>query len=168
MSDLALTLRPIRPEDKSFLYEVYAGTRTEELAVTGWTEEQKAAFLEMQFAAQHSYYQEHFPEALFQIILKDDVPVGRLYVDHRAEEIRLIDIALLPQHRRAGIGSKLMRELLGEATRSGKPVRIHVERHNPALGLYERLGFRRVEDQGVYFLMEWLPQTSHSSSSHRR
>ncbi len=44
-------------------------------------------------------------------------------------------------------------ELLAEGERTGKTVSIHVERHNPALGLYDRLGFRPVGEHGVYVLM---------------
>ncbi len=152
-----VSLRPMRARDKPFLYRVYASTRAEELAVTGWSEAEKTAFLTQQFEAQHRYYQAQFPDAAFQVIERDGEPIGRLYLDRRAEEIRIIDIALLPAHRRAGIGGALLREILGEAAAAGKAVRIHVERNNPALGLYHRLGFKEIEDQGVYLLMEWSP-----------
>ena len=155
-----ITVRPIGPGDEAFLYQVYADTRTEELAPLGWDEAQQAAFLRMQFDAQHTYYQASFPDAEYLVILRGGQPVGRLYVDRRADEIRIIDIALLPEHRRAGIGGTLLLQLLEEADRVGKPVRIHVERFNPALGLYERLGFTRVGDTGVYFLMERLPRAT--------
>ncbi len=152
-----VSLRPMRARDKPFLYRVYASTRTEELAVVDWSEADKTAFLEQQFEAQHGYYQAQFPDAAFQVIERDGEPIGRLYLDRRAEEIRIIDIALLPAHRRAGIGGALLREILGEADAAGKAVRIHVERNNPALGLYQRLGFREIDDQGVYLLMQWAP-----------
>ena len=152
-----IALRPMRARDKDFLYRVYASTRAEELAVVDWSEAEKAAFLEQQFEAQHGYYQAQFPDAAFQVIERDGEPIGRLYLDRRADEIRIIDIALLPAHRRAGIGGALLREILGEAAAAGKAVRIHVERNNPALGLYHRLGFREIEDQGVYLLMERAP-----------
>ena len=152
-----VALRPMRARDRDFLYRVYASTRTEELAVVDWSEAEKAAFLEQQFEAQHRYYQEQFPDAAFQVIERGGEPIGRLYLDRRAEEIRIIDIALLPAHRRAGIGGALLRAILAEAAAAGKAVRIHVERNNPALGLYQRLGFREIDDQGVYLLMERAP-----------
>jgi GNAT superfamily N-acetyltransferase len=155
----AVTLRRICPEDGPFLYQVYANTREEELAPLGWDEAQKAAFLRMQFTAQHRYYQDQFPDADFQIILAGDRPIGRLYVDRGKEEINIVDIALLPEHRRAGIGTALLLAILAEADQAGKPVRIHVERFNPALNLYERLGFVTVADTGVYFLMKRAPGT---------
>ena len=88
------------------------------------------------------------------------MPIGRLYIDRSEDEIRLIDIALLPEHRGKGIGGSLMRQTLDEARLAGKPVRIHVEHNNPARRLYDRLGFRPVEDQGVYDLLEWRPETT--------
>ena len=152
-----ITFRPIRPEDEALLYQIYASTREEELAQVPWDTAEKEAFLRMQFNAQHQYYQEQFPHAAFQIILRDDRPIGRLYVNRRPDVIHLIDIALLPANRNRGIGTSLLKELLAAASEVGKPVRIHVEHFNPALHLYERLGFSRIGDQGVYYQMEWLP-----------
>ena len=116
--DSTARLRPVRPEDESFLYEVYASTRLDELALTGWTEQQKKEFLQMQFGAQHRYYHEQFPEAEFHIILIQNLPIGRLYVDRRSDEIRIIDIALLPEYRNAGIGSMFLHNLMEEAEQS--------------------------------------------------
>ena len=147
--------RPVAPGDEEILYRIYASTRSEELAPVPWTAEQKEAFLRMQFRAQSLDYAGNYPDAAFQVILVDGTPAGRLYVDRRGDELRIIDIALLPEHRGSGIGGALLRELLAEAATAGKPVRIHVERVNPALRLYERLGFRRTGDDGIYFLMEW-------------
>ena len=152
-----ITFRPIRDEDQEFLYQVYASTREDELAQVDWDEDRKQSFLRMQFRAQDTYYQDQFKSAEFRLILLDGEPIGRLYTDRREDEIRVIDIALLPQQRGAGIGTGLLRDLLAEGQAAGKPVRIHVERFNPALRLYERLGFKQIEDQGVYFLMEWTP-----------
>jgi ribosomal protein S18 acetylase RimI-like enzyme len=150
-----LTLRPITPADDSFLARVYASTRAEELAITGWSEEQKAAFCRMQFDAQTTDYQRNNPDASFLIIERAGIAIGRLYVARQEKEIRVIDIALLPESRGSGIGTKLLRDLQEEARTAGKSLTIHVERFNRALHLYERLGFRKVEDQGVYLLMEW-------------
>jgi GNAT superfamily N-acetyltransferase len=154
---VSVSRRPARADDRDFLYEVYASTRLEELSPLGWDEAQVKAFLEMQFAAQHDYYQSQFPDADFQIVIEDGRPIGQLYVDRRADEIRIIDIALLPARRGAGLGSGLLKGILEEAAESERPVRIHVEQFNPALRLYERLGFARIGDQGVYLLMEWTP-----------
>ncbi len=152
-----LSLRPIRPRDRAFLYKVYAGTRAEELAVVPWDEAEKERFLQWQFDAQHKFYMEQCPAARFDIVLQRRRRIGRLYVDRQADEIRIIDIALLAEHRGKGIGGGLMRDLLDEAAAAGKPVRIHVEKFNRARGLYERLGFTQIEDQDVYLLMEWRP-----------
>ncbi len=138
-----------------FLAAVYASTRAEELAVTGWSDEDKAVFCRRQFDAQAAHYRENYPGASFQVIERDGVSIGRLYVARWEKEIRIVDIALLPEHRGTGIGTKLLRELQEEARSVGKSLTIHVERFNPALRLYERLGFKQVEDKGVYLLMSW-------------
>jgi ribosomal protein S18 acetylase RimI-like enzyme len=161
VKDDAIQLRPISPADEAFLYQVYASTRQEEMALVDWDEAKKQAFLRMQFHAQHTYYRAQFPQASYQVVLWEGVPVGRLYVDRRDEEFGILDIALLAEYRNRGIGGALLRDVLAEADRARKRVRIHVERHNPALRLYDRLGFRPIDDQGVYFLLERPPGVLH-------
>jgi ribosomal protein S18 acetylase RimI-like enzyme len=151
----SIVLRPITPEDDSFLASLYASTRAQELAQTNWSEEQKAMFCRLQFNAQTTDYQRNYPDASFQIIERDGVATGRLLVLRSDEAVHVIDISLLPEHRGAGIGTKLLRELQDEARAAGKKLSIHVEQFNPARLLYERLGFKQIEEKGVYFLMEW-------------
>ena len=150
-----LRLRTATPEDERFLRVVYASTRAEELARVPWSDEQKRAFTDMQFAAQDADYRRNYPDAQYSIIEVQGVPAGRLYVDRCKNEIRIIDITLLPEHRRAGIGTKLLRELQDEARTADKALTIHVEKFNPALRLYRRLGFKQTEDKGVYLFLEW-------------
>ncbi len=150
-----LSFRPITLDDQDFLCRVYASTRQDELAVLDWSEAQKQDFLQMQFDAQHTYYQENYLKAEFLLILKDNQPVGRLYLDRHPEEFRIVDIALLPEHRGQGIGTGLLKDILAEAEGQGLPVRIHVENFNPAMTLDRRLGFQPVSDTCVYQFMEW-------------
>ncbi len=150
-----IAYRPITADDDEFLCGVYASTRIEELAQTDWSDEQKDSFLHMQFRAQHAHYQTYYSDAKFQIILLNNEPVGRLYLAYWKNEIRLIDIALLPAYRGQGFGAAIMKKILAEGEQAGMPVTIHVEKFNPALHLYERLGFRPIEDKGVYWFMEW-------------
>lgn len=158
-----ITLRPIAPDDEALLATIYASTRAEEMAmVTHWTEEQKQAFLAHQFHAQHSYYQQVYPNAQYSIILSDGIPAGRIYVEREIIErnIRVIDITLLPEFRGQGIGEYLFTQLQNEARQSGKILSIHVEQNNRARHLYERLGFKVIkETHGIYLLMEWNPES---------
>jgi GNAT superfamily N-acetyltransferase len=151
----SVTLRRATSDDEPFLSRVYAGTRAAELAAVSWTEEEKAAFVEMQFRAQAQYYCEHYPNTSFDVIVLDDQPAGRLYVARWTDEIRIVDIALLPEFCNGGIGTRLIQGLQAEARDADKPLRIHVERFNPALRLYQRLGFTEIEDKGVYLFLEW-------------
>ena len=151
----AITLRPVSPADEAFLREVYSSTRTEELAQVPWDNEQKAAFLRMQFEAQDRYYHEVYPNGAFDLILIEGEPAGRLYVNRGSDEVRIIDIAMLPAYRNRRIGTHLISALQAEAALARKPLRIHVERFNPAMRLYERLGFQPIADRGVYLFLEW-------------
>jgi GNAT superfamily N-acetyltransferase len=136
-----VSLRPIAAHDDAFLCALYGGTRADEMALLDWSAKEKNAFLRMQFDAQHRHYQTHFPNAAFWIIELEGEPIGRLYA----------------VYRNRGLGSALMRELLDEATSAGKSVRLHVESFNPAHRLYTRLGFCKLDSNGVYEFMEWRP-----------
>ena len=150
-----IRLRPVTSEDNDFLMEVYGSTRAEEMALVPWTDEQRQAFIQHQFTAQQAHYAQNYPSANHDIILFNGRPVGRLYVARLEPEIRIIDITLLPAERNAGIGGYLIRQLLDEAGRSKRSVRIWVEDFNPSLQLFERFGFSRSEQQGVHVLLEW-------------
>ena len=152
-----ITLRPVGSDDDDFLVEVYGSTRAEELALVPWTTEQQQAFVRSQFAAQQDYYGKKYPGASHDIIESNNRPVGRLYVARMDQEIRIIDITLLPAERNAGIGSFLIKQLLDEANHSGKLTRIFVEEFNPSLRLFERLGFSPSEQQGIHLLMQRNP-----------
>src|SRR5260221_2911406 len=147
------TLRPATPDDESLQLALYASTR-EDLVLLDWDENQKRALIEMQYQAQQSRYRQGYPEAANSIILIDDRPVGRMIVDRNERAIALVDIAILPAHRQNGIGTSLVRGLVDEGTASGRPVKLHVLKSNPAHKLYLRLGFSVVGEDGSYLEMK--------------
>lgn len=153
----SIALRPATPEDEPFLLEVYASTRAPEMALAPWTDAQKDAFVRQQFHAQHTFYHQHWPDAAYDVLVLHNAPVGRLYVDRSEQEIGVMDIALLPEYRGRGIGSVLLKGIVAESERTARPVRLYVERDNPARRLYDRLGFSFVRDEGPYVLLERLP-----------
>jgi ribosomal protein S18 acetylase RimI-like enzyme len=162
---MQLALRSVRDADQPFLLHLYASTRADELGALPWSPEQKAAFAAQQFAAQTAHYARQHPAIEADIILIEDVRAGRLLVARSAREILVVDISLLPEFRGRGAGSILLRRLMDEASSTGKRLSLHVERHNRALGLYERIGFRRVADHGVYLGMEWEPPETTARSA---
>ncbi|MBR1230748.1 GNAT family N-acetyltransferase [Bradyrhizobium sp. AUGA SZCCT0182] len=155
-----LGFRRIADTDLAFLARLYASTRTSELAAFPWSEDEKAAFLDMQFRAQHTHYQSQHPEADRLVAMRAGEDIGRLYIERWPSQHCIIDIAFLPEHRGKGLGEALLRDLLDEAAAAGKDVSIHVEKFNPAMRLYRRLGFVTEEDKGVYDLMRWRAETA--------
>jgi len=151
----AFTLRSVQPGDDAFLFRLYASTRAEELAASGWPAAQREAFLRSQFAARRSGYAAAFPRATHAVVVRGRVPIGALIVERKEEEIRLVDLALLPAQRDAGTGGWLLRELMAEARAAGKPLRLQVLKNNPAARLYGRLGFAPTGENGLYLKMEW-------------
>ena len=150
-----LRFRPMTEADLPFLARLYASTRWEELAVTDWPDEQKVAFLQSQFDAQHAHYQKHYGTSEFLLIEHSATSIGRLTLARWKSEHRIVDIALLPEHRGHGFGTALLTDLLDEAAAAAKAVTIHVEKFNPAQTLYRRLGFVAAGEQGAYDLMRW-------------
>ena len=157
-----VALRPAGPDDESFLFRVYASGREEELAVTGWDEAQKLAFLEMQYRAQSASYRASLG-AWYDVIVVDGDDAGRVLVDRNESEVSVADIGLLPEYRNQGIGGALIRGILDEAAGARLPVRLHVEQFNPAFRLYQRLGFQPIGEHGIYVHMEWTPPPARSS-----
>lgn len=156
-----LELRPVNTGDEEFLISVYASTRAEELAQAEWTATQRDQFVRWQFGLQRNEYEKRFPEARYEVILIDDEPAGRIWVGHDSEQIRLLDIALLPEFQNQGAGSALVRQLIEEATDAGKPLRHMVfVLNNDAHRFYERLGFEVIEDFGAYKHMEYRNRCS--------
>ena len=153
----SITCRSVGPDDYDFLLEVYGSTRADEMALVPWSDDQKKLFVTAQFAGQQEHYQNTFPTASHQIILLNGRPVGRMYVARLEQEIRIADITLLPAERNAGIGRFLLKELLDEAGRLGKVLRIYVEEYSPSLRFFERLNFKPIEQHGIHVLLEWSP-----------
>jgi RimJ/RimL family protein N-acetyltransferase len=155
-----ITKRPIENDDLPFLQHLYGTTREMELAAVNWCDDEKMTFIAQQFQAQHHHYTTYYHDATFEILLLNSQPIGRLYVHRNPSEIRIMDIALLPTHCNQGLGSYLIKQLMAEAKAHNQKVTLYVEPYNPALRLYQRLGFQYVEQNGVYYLMCWQSKST--------
>ena len=152
-----VSLRPERPGDTGLLFDIYASTREEELALTNWNEPMRRAFLDQQFNAMRQGYRSMFPAGEFSIIELDSQPAGRMVIHRGKNEIRVVDLALLPAYRNRGLGTFLMRQVCAEGANAGKPVRLCVLKNNRAFRWYERLGFVKTGETGFYDELEWHP-----------
>jgi len=146
--------RTVCEADQPLLFELYASTRESEMDLVPWTAEQKRMFLEMQFHAQRQSYREHYPAAVHDLILFDCRPVGRVYADRSAGRLHILDITIAAADRNAGIGTRVLEQLLQEADSAGWPVSIYVEDFNPSRRLFERLGFQAAKQDGFLLLLE--------------
>jgi GNAT superfamily N-acetyltransferase len=151
-----VTLRDETDGDIDFVAALYASTREEELRPVAWPDAQKRSFLRQQFDLQRAHYRQHYAGAQWLIVLRDNAPIGRLYLKTASTELRLMDVALTREQRGQGIGTALMQNVLRYADDLGLPVSLHVEPFNPALRLYQRLGFATLEMRGIYCFMQRL------------
>ena len=164
-----LKLRPVIESDNEFLLSVYASTRAEELAQAEWQEGQQLAFLTWQFDLQRREYDARFPDAEYNLILIDDQPAGRIWTGGDDEQIRLLDIALLPEYQNRGAGTVLLRRLIDQAVQAHKPLRHMVfVLNNEAHRFYERLGFKIIDDLGAYKHMEWQGSTTEDAHKNEK
>lgn len=154
-----IRLGPVGPADEPFLYQTFASTRSDEIALTGWNPQQQELFLRMQYEAQRSSYLLQMPDAEYWLIRRDEMAAGRLILHRTSDKIYVVDIALIPEFRGLGIGSDLMEAIMHEASLAGKCVGLHVEHFNPALRWYERLGFTVIGSGPIYLEMVWRPQS---------
>jgi len=155
--DESISLRAATTEDDEFLLELYKSSRGDDLRELGWDEHRISEFLDMQYEAQQRFNRDEYPQAVDQIVLLEGKPVGRWLVERREQEIRCVDLALLPADRNRGLGSFLIRQLQDEARRADQPLRLQVIRFSRAVNLFERLGFTRTSETGTHFQMEWRP-----------
>ena len=148
-----IAFRPMVDADLPFIEALFASTRAEEVALTGWPEEQQRAFLAQQHRAQHHHYRNHYPDAEWLIVERGREPIGRLYLDRSERLLHIIDLSLVPAARGQGLGGAILGDIIGAAHLESLDVSLHVERHNPAIRLYLRLGFNCVGEEGLYLEM---------------
>lgn len=150
-----ITLRSVTAEDREFLLRVYAAGREVELSVLPFDDVQKRAFCEHQLDAQTTYYEEKYPHATHDIILAGGEPVGRVYVNRRDKLISILDLAVLAEHRKKGVGTYVVKSLQDEAATSDKRVGVYVETFNPSQKFFRDLGFELVESDEMNLYFEW-------------
>ena len=154
---MATSLRAAQTGDDDFLFRLYSSTREGEFSALGWGQAQLEPLLRMQFAAQRQWYRAAYPESEDRIVIEDEAPIGRLLVQRLSDANVLVDIALLPEHRGRRIGEALIHDLLEESAQRGLPVRLQVLKNNPAVRLYERLGFVKTGEDQLYWRMQAEP-----------
>jgi ribosomal protein S18 acetylase RimI-like enzyme len=148
--------RPVAKSDEAFLYELFCSVRTPALGPANLPAAALEPLLRMQYAGQRTTYASHFPRAEHSIVLQDGQPVGACYVSRSEEEIRLVNVALLPAQRGAGLGTALVHGLQDEARASGRPLHLSVDVSNVgARRFYERLGFEDLDRSPTHIEMAW-------------
>jgi ribosomal protein S18 acetylase RimI-like enzyme len=154
-----IALRPLRTsaaDDELQLYELHAVVRADELRIEGLDPALRAQILRQQFEAQRRSYRDRFPNADERLILRGETPIGWVIVDRSGPELRVIDIALLPDARRQGIGTLIIRDLQKQAAMDDRPMRFEVLCGNVrARALYDRLGFRAIGESATHTELEW-------------
>jgi ribosomal protein S18 acetylase RimI-like enzyme len=146
---VAPLLRPVTDADRPLRLRVYGAARADELAAVPWPPEVLAVFLDQQLTARDAGHRAQHPYASWSVVVVDGADAGVLCVDRSGPETAVVDVALLPWAQGRGAGTAVLSALAAE----GRPLSLAVVRGNPALRLYERLGFTVIGDDGVYLSM---------------
>jgi ribosomal protein S18 acetylase RimI-like enzyme len=154
---MSLLIRAAGKEDEPFLYQLAYDHFYNTLAAWAWEPVAREKLLNIQINGQRASYQANYPAAQHGIIMLNDRAVGRILIDRGLEFDTLVDITITKEHRGAGIGSWILRALCVEADLTNKRMRLFVQVHNRARNLYERLGFHKLEELGIGWVMERLP-----------
>lgn len=153
----AVELREATAMDDAFLRDLYARVRAPELVAVPWTDAEKRLFCDRQYTLQDRHYRDNFAGARCLVVSAGQLPIGRLFRATIERTLYLLDISLLPEARRRGVGTTLFRDLVGEADRERLTVVLHVEPDNAAKRLYARFGFVEGSRDGIYLEMKRAP-----------
>ena len=154
-----LNARPVRDEDEPFLKALRAEMDSERLLFDSvdLAEEEKKLILDLQYRGHRKHFDDINWEKSECVIEFDGKPAGFFIVMQDKDEIQLADIVVTGDFRGLGIGFAIIQGIQGEAAQSKRPLRLHVAKVNPALRLYERMGFQLLEDRVTHLFLEWLP-----------
>lgn len=147
----------VLPDDADFLDEVYASTRAD-VDLLPWDPALKREFILMQHRAQKAHYAEYYPNSNHYIVLFEGRPAGRHWIDYGPEDVRFVDMAILPEFRGHGIGTVLFEDALKHAREMGLPAVLHVMKGHRSIPMYKRMGFKFAGDNGAHDRMEWRPE----------
>ncbi len=153
-----ISIRPATDRDEPFLKQVHEAARLWEFEVLLQTgqEELYHKVVAQQYRSQLQSYEADFPQAHYAVIQWTDRPIGRLYLNYREDEVRVLDIGILPEYRGHGIGEIVLKGICIEAGLRRVPVRLHVHYLSRARAFYQSVGFRQTAEVLPHIAMEWL------------
>lgn len=155
-----LSLRPMSAADNAFNESLYRSTR-DDLRLLDAEEDFIEALIDSQRQAQTQGYGDMFPNAMYFVAEHHNERIGRVVLDFGQNEIRVVDIALIPAARGKGYGSQVLQAVQLVAGKVMAPVALSVRfDHLRAKQLYRRLGFVVEEAQIPYERMVWYPPVS--------
>ncbi len=152
---VSCTTRQATAEDREFLYV---------LNRSAYEDVVRKQFGQWDEAWQRQHFEKKWGSETFEIVEEAGRRIGALSVSRTHEEVRIVEMQLLPESQGKGIGTALLERELRFADERALPVRLQVLRANRARTLYERFGFRVTGETDTHFLME---RTGFGSHLHR-
>ncbi|WP_130473027.1 GNAT family N-acetyltransferase [Candidatus Magnetaquicoccus inordinatus] len=152
-----LSLRPARPDDEPFLAVLYRSTR-QDLRLIDAEDDFIEHLIGLQQQWQTVSYGENNPDAFVFIVEKLGDRIGRVIVHFGEQEVRIMDISLIPKVRHQNLGTGIMQALQRAATQVKVPLTLCVAKHNGiAKQFYARLGFQLAASDNMVDLLVWQP-----------
>ncbi|MBB6132742.1 ribosomal protein S18 acetylase RimI-like enzyme [Massilia aurea] len=154
-----LHIRDAGAADEAFFASLYRSTRDDLLALPA-DPSVIDGLIAMQHRLQVAGYRNSYPQAVYQVLERDGVAVGRLVTAAADGVIRVVDIAVLPSARRTGLAVDVLRRLQAQAAGARHAVALSVRQDNVAARhLYEALGFAVDSEDTMRLELHWRAQT---------
>jgi len=153
----ALRLRPVSDDDDAFLAELIRDLKAVELESSGMSGPELDELVDLQRQDEDRKHDDAHPKLERLVVVVEGESVGRLVLAETPTALHVVDIAILEAHRGRGIGTRLMLDVQACAAEVRLPVTLEVVKSNPALRLFERLGFTIVGDGLLHQTLSWTP-----------
>jgi ribosomal protein S18 acetylase RimI-like enzyme len=144
---MEVELKKAKNTDIPFLLLLRAVTMNDYLQASGLDTDEKSQLDRIQY---------HFDDA--NIVYYEDKRIGLFKFYFHDLTWHVIQIQILPEYQGKGIGAKLLVNLKKLADKRKQRVILSVLKSNPAMSLYQKLGFIAVAESDTEFTMEYVPK----------
>ncbi|MGE3801483.1 MAG: hypothetical protein AB7H80_10710 [Candidatus Kapaibacterium sp.] len=152
---MSISLRPVAAPDESFLFELFGAIKERDLEHTKLTRPQRRHFIRSQYDARKKHYDKFFDDAEDSLILNEKKKIGRLILQRKEEEFRIIALEILPDYNGKGVYESIIQDIQAEAEEVGKPISVQVEQLGGWFDMLSALGFEKTGETEAHYQMEW-------------
>jgi len=143
---MQIEMRQATVADIKFLWDVFRVSMKDYITRTRgeWDEQREEA-----------QFRNQLDLLITQVVHANDLAVGFIMAPIKDGARWIHTICIVPEHQLKGIGTEVLRRAVAQATEQKISFYLSVLKVNPARRLYERLGFRVIEETKHHFMMRF-------------